>query len=453
MLGSSFSLLFALLACFVGSSVSFGQSRPNILWISAEDLSPDLACYGDDYSVTPNLDRLASQGAVFTRAFSAAPVCSPSRSSIITGVYASTIGTHHHRSKVTPPAHVRCFTEYLREAGYFCTNNVKTDYNFPVPPGAWDENSRTAHWKHRKSDQPFFAVFNFTTTHEGQHFGDKPVEGLSDAERHDPAKATLPPYYPDTPVMRKNWAHYYDSITLMDKQIQALLDELDQAGLAEETIVLFWGDHGRGLPRGKRWLYDSGTRVPLIVRCPGKIASGAVRRDLVSLVDLAPTMLSLAGITPPKHMQGRIVIGKAVQPEPPYLFGIRDRMDETHDMMRSVRDERFKYIRSFHPEKPYAQPIRYMDRSPIMQDWRRLDAEGKLVGPQALFFAKTKPPEEFYDTQADPHEVINLAAAPEHRHKLEEMRRELDEWMKRTNDQGLQREAAGNRPSPRTSPE
>ncbi len=421
---------------------------PNILWISAEDLSPDLHCYGDDYSITPNLDRLAAQGVRFTRAYSSAPVCSPSRSSIITGMYASAIGTHHHRSNVALPPGVRCFTEYLRDAGYYCTNNAKTDYNFPVPPAAWDQCDRNAHWRNRKrTDQPFFAVFNLAETHEsramnlhGQHT--HLTDELSAAERHDPARGKLPPYYPDTPVVRANWARWYDCITVMDKRVSEPLEQLEKDGLAENTIVFFWGDHGRGLPRGKRWLYDSGLRVPLIIRWPGKIEAGSVRDDLVSLIDLGPTLLSIAGIVPPAHLHGRALLGEHARPAPKYIFATRDRMDETYDMMRAVRDERFLYIHNFQPEKPYAQPIAYMDQSPIMREWRRLDAAGELKGAPALFFAKTKPPEELYDTQADPHNINNLANSPEHREVLVSMRSALIEWMKQIDDKGMHPEAS-----------
>ena len=459
-------LLIALLLCIAG--VSLGQTAPavnplpNILWISAEDLSPDFHCYGDEYSITPNLDRFAAQGARFTRAFSTAPVCSPSRCSIITGMYASSVGGHHHRSRIELPADVKCFTEYLRAAGYFCTNNVKTDYNFPPPKAAWDQNGRNAHWRNRPDkSKPFFSVFNFTTTHESHAMalegaGDREVAELSPQERHDPADAKLPAYYPDTPVVRANWARYYDLITAMDKQVQAILDQLEKDGLAENTIVFFWGDHGRCLPRGKRWAYDSGLRVPLIVRWPGKIAPQTVREDLVTLMDLAPTLVSIAGQEVPPQMQGRVILGEKTQPEPQYVFATRDRMDETFDMQRSVRDRRYRYIKNFHPELPYAQPVQYMDMSPIMKEWRRLAAADKLTGAPALFFAKSKPAEELYDLEADPDEVKNLAGLPEHQERLAHMRAALDQWQKDTHDQGLKPEKPDQKVRPRqrrTAPE
>lgn len=441
------TVLTALLLCGVVSlwflpESAVAEERPNILWISAEDLSPDLGCYGSTYAVTPNLDRLASQGARYTRAFSVAGVCAPSRSAIITGMYPSTIGTQYMRCKGVPPAYVKCFTEYLRAAGYYCTNDVKTDYNFDPPRTAWDESRPGAHWRNRpQADQPFFAVINLTTTHESQIR--QPEEKyqqlratLAANEVHDPAKAELPPYYPDTPVVRNDWARYHDIITAMDNQVGKILKQLDDDGLAENTIVFFWGDHGRGLPRGKRWLYDSGTHVPLLIRWPGKLKPGSTDDQLVSFIDLAPTVLSLAGVEIPKHFQGQAFLGDQAAKPRKYVYGIRDRMDETVDMLRSVRDKRFKYIRNYMPELPYAQPISYMDQMPTMKEWRRLAAEEELVGPQKLFFASQKPREELYDTECDPHEIVNLVNDPKYAEELERLRAEHEAWVKETRDIG-----------------
>lgn len=436
--------------------------RPNILWISAEDLSPDLGCYGDAYARTPNLDKLASQGARYSNAFSSAPVCAPSRSAIITGMYPTTIGSMHMRSKAVPPAGVKAFTEYLRAAGYYCVNNAKTDYNFEAPPAnrppdtVWDETSRTAHWRNRPDkSQPFFAVFNHEVTHEGQVRSDdatyaRNTAALKPDEFHDPAKATLPPYYPDTPVVRKTWARYYDLITALDYQIARLLLQLEEDGLADNTIVFFWGDHGRGLTRGKRWVYDSGIKVPLIVRWPGQIKPGVVVDEMVSLMDLGPTVLSLAGLPAPANMQGQAFLG-AQKKTREYVFAHRDRMDEAYDMMRAVRDRRYKYIRNFFPGRPYAQYIAYMEEMPILKEMRRLYKDhfnalgenyGKALNPtQLLFFQPEKPPEELYDTTVDPHEVNNLAAAPEHRAILKRLRGALEQWRRETKDLGLVPEA------------
>ena len=411
-----------------------GQAKKplNVLWVTCEDTSPDLGCYGDAYAVTPNLDKLAAQGARYTLAFTHAPVCAPSRSGIITGMYPTTIGSHHMRCHAVPQPFVRCFPEYLRAAGYYCTNNSKTDYNFPPPLTAWDECSRDAHWRNRPDKaQPFFAVFNFTTTHESQCWpNDGPFQ-------HDPAKAVLPPYYADTPVIRRNWARYYDQVTRMDGQVAGILKQLEEDGLADNTVVFFYGDHGRGLTRGKRWVYDSGIRVPLLIRWPGQIRPGTVTDRLVAFIDFGPTVLSIAGIKPPEHMQGRAFLGDFDTPPREYVFAHRDRMDETYDIIRAVRDKRFKYIRNFEPQKPYAQTIKYMEKMPILQEMRRLHAEGKLQGPPALWFADHKPAEELYDTVADPHEVVNLAGNPEHQETLKRFRKVLEDWMKETRDLGL----------------
>ncbi len=430
------------------------SSVPNFLWISTEDINPDLGCYGDKYAVTPNIDRLATQGVRYNNVFSHSGVCAPTRSGIITGMYPTTIGTHHMRCQGVPPAHVKCFPEYLRAAGYYCTNNVKTDYQFNPPFTAWDECSNKAHWRNRPKDQPFFAVFNFTLTHESQIRNRTPqmlkrLGSLGSGERHDPAQAQLPPYYPDTPAVRQDWAQYYDLITLMDKQVQDMLDQLEADGLAEETIVWFWGDNGRGLPRGKRWLYDSGTRVPLIIRVPEKwrrlampshpdaVKPGTVNDDLLAFLDFAPTMLSLAGIDLPKHLQGRAFLGRQKAAPREYVFGARDRMDEAYDLIRYVRDKRFKYLRNYLWHLWRGQDINYMNQMPTMREMRRLNAEGKLQGAQKQYFEPTKPVEELYDIVADPHEVNNLAGDPRHKDVLERMRKVHHEWYRDTMDIGL----------------
>jgi uncharacterized sulfatase len=444
-------------------AASATPARPNVLWISAEDLSPDLGAYGDTYAATPALDELAHEGARYTNAFSVAPVCAPSRSAIITAMYPTTIGSMHMRSKAVPPAGVKAFTEYLRAAGYYCTNRSKTDYNVEAPPShrppdtVWDDSSGKAHWRNRLDPrQPFFAVFNITTTHEGQiRLGEaefaQATAALAPGRRHDPAKAQLPPYYPDTPLVRNDWARYYDLVSTMDGQVKAILQQLEDDGLADRTIVFFWGDHGRGLPRAKRFLYDSGIRVPLLVRWPGTIAPRSVVDDLVSLMDLGPTVLALAGVPIPKHMQGRAFLGPGKPPPRQYVLAHRDRMDEARDMMRAVRDRQYKYIRNFYPGRPYAQYIAYMEEMPTMREWRRLYKDhmnalspdyGRALNPvQLLFFAPEKPAEELYDVVQDPHEVRNLADSPEHRAVLSRMRQALDQWRTETADLGTLPEA------------
>jgi uncharacterized sulfatase len=414
-------------------------ARPNILWISAEDLSPDLGCYGDAYAATPVLDRLATQSLRYDRAFSVYGVCAPSRSSIITGQYPAAIGTGHMRSQGVPPPETRCFTEYLREAGYYCTNNVKTDYNFDPPATAWDESSTRAHWRNRPKGMPFFSVMNFTISHESQarptpEQHAKNTARLTAAQRHDPARATLPPYYPDTPVARDNWAKYYDTVSALDHLVGDVLKQLEEDGLAQNTIVFFWGDHGRGLTRGKRWVYDSGIRVPLLVRWPGALKPGASTGRLVSLMDLGPTVLSLAGIPTPRHMHASAFLGPHAAAPRKYIYAFRDRMDETPDTIRAVRDARFKYIRNYRPDLPYSQHIKYMDEMPVLKEMRALHAAGKLTGAPALWFAPTKPVEELYDCDQDPHEIRNLAADPAHRGKLEELRAAHAAWRRQYED-------------------
>lgn len=432
--------------------------RWNILWISTEDISPDLGCYGDSYSITPNLDKFAREGMRYTNAFATAPVCAPSRSAIITGMYPTTIGSMHMRSKAVPPAGVKAFTEYLRAAGYYCTNNSKTDYNFEAPPShrppdsVWDETSATAHWRNRPDkSQPFFAVFNIMVTHESQvRVPDdqyrKNTARLTPEQVHDPARAKLPPYYPDTPLVRKDWARYYDNITAMDYMVGDLLKQLEDDGLAANTVVFFWGDHGRGLPRSKRYLYDSGLRVPLLVRWPGQVKAGSTNDDLVCLFDLGPTALSIAGVHIPAYMQARAILGSQKAALREYAFAHRDRMDEAEDMMRSVMGKRFHYIRNFHPDRAYAMYIDYLEQMPTMQELRRLFKDhmnaldpmyGKaLNSAQLLFMSPKKPPEELYDVTADPHEIRNLAAEAQYKDVLQKMRLALDAWQRETKDLG-----------------
>ena len=423
-------------------SGGFAQAarRWNILWITSEDTSPDLGCYGDAYARTPNLDRLAAEGARFTNACSVAGVCAPSRSGIITAMHPTSIGTHHMRSKGVPPPYVKCFPEYLRAAGYYCTNNSKTDYNFDAPLTAWDESSGRAHWRNREKHQPFFSVFNIVTSHESRIWQENYAEAaksLRPEERHDPLKAVLPPYYPDTKVVRRAWANYYDVVTAMDKQAGALLKQLEEDGLAGNTVVFYYGDHGRGLARAKRWIYDSGIRIPLLIRWPGKLPPRSLKDDLVSAIDFGPTVLSIAGVRPPEHMQGSAFLGDHAAPARQYVYAARDRMDETYDIIRCVRDKRFKYIRNFKPGRPYAQHIITAERSELLQDWRRANKARELQGPQRAFFLPEKPPEELYDLASDPHEVDNLAGSPGLQPVLKRMRAAQQKWMEDTKDLGL----------------
>jgi len=419
------------------------RTRPNFLWISFEDTNPFYGCYGDPVARTPNLDRLAAEGCRWTRCFSTAGVCAPARSAVITGMHPTSIGTHHMRTAHTHPAtpelptpysaviphHVKCFTEYLRAAGYYCTNNIKTDYQFDPPLTAWDELSTDAHWRNRADpDQPFFAVFNPTRTHESGMW----PENCPDPT-FDPADMPLPPYFPDTPKVRLAMARMYTHIERSDQELGELLQQLAEDGLAENTFVFHWSDHGP-LPRGKRWPYDAGIHMPLIVRGPG-IDAGRVSGDLVSTMDLGPTLLSLAGISIPRHFQGQAFLGPQAQAPREYVYATRDRYDESYDMVRAVRDNRCKYIRHYRPDLPYLLWIPYRNRHPILQEMWRLHLAGQLNEAQSLIF-RPRPVEELYDTDADPHEIHNLAADPTYAPELHRLRAELDRWRHEVGDMG-----------------
>lgn len=446
--GGIIVLLLSACACERSARGAEPARRPNVLWLTCEDMSPHLGCYGEPLAKTPNLDRLARQGVRYSHAFSTSGVCAPSRSCLITGVYPGSLGTQFMRCRGTLPSFVRCFSEELRDQGYYCTNNVKTDYNFAPPASAWDESSKTAHWRNRPAGKPFFAVFNNTVTHEGQvrlrgEAFEKIVQSVPRSDRHDPAVVVLPPYYPDTPEARQDWAQYFDAISAMDGWVGEHLARLDEAGLADDTIVFFFSDHGVGLPRAKRWLYDSGTHVPLIVRFGRNFRHlapaepGTATDRLVSFVDFAPTILSLAGAKIPEHMQGVPFLGARQGPARQFVFGLRDRMDESHDLIRSVRSRRYKYIHNDMPWVPYAQVLTYAELGPTLQSMRRLHAAGQLKGPSALFFRSEKPPEELYDTEADPHELVNLAGDPNHLETLARHRARLEQWRDETLDLGL----------------
>jgi arylsulfatase A-like enzyme len=416
-------ILRLLQLLLLSTALLTGAERPNVLWITSEDNGPQLGCYGDSFATTPQLDRLAARGLRYNKVWSVAPVCAPARTAIITGLYPSSSGALHMRSEVRLPDWIRLFPATLREAGYYCTNNSKEDYNVENAGKVWDESSGKAHWRNRAAGQPFFAVFNFTTTHESQ-VRKRPHEAV-----HDPAKVPLPPYWPDVPEVRQDWAQYYDNMTLMDRQAGEILDALEKDGLAPDTIVFYFGDHGPGMPRCKRTPCDSGLRVPLILHFPDKwkqlaprdYAAGAATDRLVSFVDLAPTMLSLAGLPVPSWMQGRAFAGPAAAPDPGFLHGMRDRMDERYDPVRSVRDQRFVYVRNYFPHRPAGQHNAYMFETPTTRVWHDLFQAGKVSGPQCAFW-QPHPPEELYDLQNDPHETVNLAADPAHREALEKLR-------------------------------
>jgi len=337
------------------------QDRPNILWITAEDLSPALGCYGDAYARTPNLDRLAAEGVRYTNAFATAPVCSPARSCLITGVLASSLGTMHLRSAYPIPRFVRAWPGALREAGYYTTNNVKTDYNTADEPRliqeAWDDCSAEAHWRGRNRGQPFFAVFNYMVSHQSrtmvwprEKFKKQVQSQLSPSEIHDPAEALIPPYYPDTPLIRRTVARFYDCVTVLDKQVGRLLDQLQEDGLADDTIVFFYGDNGNGMPRHKRAVLDTGMKVPLLSAssaCPSRTTCRARRSSGRRKASRGGTCTAIAT---------GAFLGSAEGKPRRYVHGHRDRVDEAYDCCRSVRDEQYLYIRNYMPHLSYHQP-------------------------------------------------------------------------------------------------
>jgi N-sulfoglucosamine sulfohydrolase len=432
-----------------GAFASCGPSiRPNFLWITCEDMSPLLGCYGDSYAYTPNLDRLAAQGVRYTHAFATASVCTPARSCLITGLHANSLGTHNLRGEMPLPDTVRCYPEFLRNAGYYCTNNAKEDYNFATPETVWDESSESAHWNNGPPGQPFFSIFNLMMTHQGQiryprQRLDEINAGLPPEARHDPARALLPPYYPDTPGVRANIAALYTQVTLMDQRAGQILTELEEDGLASSTIVFFYSDHGTGLPRGKRWLHDSGIRVPLIIRFPERFQylapapPGATIGRLVGFVDFPPTMLSLAGLSIPDYMQGSPFLGRQTTPPREYIFASADRVDEALECSRTVRDARYQYIRNYLPHRPRMPYSDFSELTPVRKELRRLHAQGKLEGDTRWLMEPCKPPEELYDTEADPHEIRNLAASPEHAEILQRLRGALQDWIVEVRDTGL----------------
>ncbi len=431
------SLAPTLLNTTSSSAAPADDQRPNILWITAEDISANLGCYGDKYARSPNLDKLATQGVRYTHAFGTTGVCSPNRSCLITGVFPPALGSGGMRSTARLPDFIKCFGEYLQAAGYYCTNNVKTDYNFPTPKTAWNQCSRKAHWRGRKPGQPFFAVFNHMITHESRCRGTS-----KDQKTFDPAKVPIPPFHPDTPEVRDNWANYYENIRTMDAQAAKLLKDLDADGLADNTIVFFFSDHGAGLPGCKKWVWGSGLHVPMIIRFGGKYVKhqpgkpGSVCDRMVSFVDFAPTVLSLAGVKIPDYMQGQAFLGAEAGKPRKYVYAHRDRIAERYDMVRVVRDADYQYNRNFMPHLPWSQFTSYTEEMPAMKAWRRLWEQDKLIGIQKRYF-QTKPVEELYDTRTDPHQIHNLAADPKHQDALKRMRAECENWMKRTGDLGL----------------
>ncbi len=449
----------------------------NILWLVTEDMGAYIPPFGDNTIATPNLSRLANEGVVFPNLYSTSGVCAPSRAAIATGMYPSSIGANHMRTtsntketglpkyEAVPSPEVKMISELMRLNGYYCTNNYKEDYQFRAPVTAWDESSKYAHWRNRGKNQPFFSVFNFTETHESglfEPYGFRQIEtrhyqsgdrtykwkqnGLPEsknriAEEENPVhiskdtKFKVPPYLPDNKVTQRDLWKLYNNIAEMDKQVGAVLKQLEDDGLLESTIIVFYGDHGGPLPREKRLIYDSGLNTPMIIRFPKKMKAGTKDNKLVSFVDFAPTLLSLIGEKPRDYLQGQAFLGKYKSDKPrKYIHAAADRFDAETDAIRAVRDHQFKYIRNYMPEKGYYLPITYREKIPIMQELLRLKDEGKLNETQMQWFRTSKPKEELFDCVNDPYELNNLAENPTYKNKLKELSSEMDRWLTSIND-------------------
>lgn len=456
-------LLFFLLPFFLFSQTE-EPKKLNILWITCEDISPDLSFYGDSTAKTPNLDALAEESIIYDHAYATTGVCAPSRSAIITGMLPTSIGTMHMRTAndvhgwgkkeyatesfdhfgnqvydltgnpirkyaaVVPPD-IKCFTEYLRADGYYCTNNAKTDYQFAAPQSAWDENGENAHWRHRPEGVPFFSVFNCNDTHESKIWEHSKLPLTV-----HPNDVKVPPYFPDNEVIRNDLARHYSNIELMDQFVGKLIQQLKEDGLYDQTVIFFYSDHGGPLPHQKREVYDSGLHVPLLIRFPKGIAQG---RDtqMISFIDLAPTVLSLAGIKPPQYMEGRAFLGKFRKREREIIFATSDRFDEFTDRIRAVRNEQFLYLKNYHVDLSKYKNVSYRLKMPMMNEILKLKDENLLNNNQMLWFLP-KTSEELYDTQSDPYQLHNLANDPIHSKQLIKMRQQCIDQFERKIDYG-----------------
>lgn len=446
---------------------SVKPGRPNILWISLEDITPMMGCYGDEYARTPVFDSLATEGIRYTKAHAVAPVCSTSRSSIITGMYPNSLGTLHHRSNTRPPRFAKLFPSLLIEAGYYTSNNSKEDYNMGRITGVdgdgradagieqrndliWHESSKQAHWRNRpQKDQPFFAVFNFTECHSSitKYSEDEIVEErlnrLQPGDFHYPEEAPVPAFNPNVPEFRKVWSRYYDAVTQVDYRAGEVIDQLKKDGLWEDTIIFVWADHGVGMPRGKHTLWEQGTHVPLIARFPEKYqhlapaGPGSVIDGLVTLMDLGPSVLTLAGLDIPEHMHGRPLLCQNGSNEIEYreaVYSMRDRLDSRFEMVRAVRDERYRYQRNFYPHLPFKPYEDYEFGAAVVQEWVELARKGKLTGPLEMLAMRFKPVEELYDSENDPRLIENVIDDPKYAEVVNRMRDRLYQWMVHTRD-------------------
>jgi len=433
--------IFILSNIFIQSA--FAIQKPNILCVVCEDISPFLGCYGDNVAITPNLDKLATESIRYTRMFTTIGVSAPSRAALITGMYPAAIGANQMRNfteeknqlpsdilpyEVVLPQGVKCYTEFMRKAGYYCTNNDKTDYQFASPLTAWDENGENAHWKHRPTGKPFLSIFNLFVTHESQIWarGSLPLVV-------DPAIIKLPPYYPDEQAIRHDMAVMYSNIYEMDKQVQKLIDEVKEAGLLDSTIIIFYSDNGGPLPRGKRAVNESGMLVPFMVRYPSGYRKGEVDNRLLLFIDIPATILSIAGIKPPSYMHGKAFLGESNTKPRKYVYGVRNRMDEQIDKQIAIRDSKFRYIRNYMPEKANYMPIGYRLQMPMMRRMVEMLKNDSLNDTQKLWFKAPRPKEEFYDVDKDPFEVDNLINDPIYKSDIERLRKDLDKWNNKYN--------------------
>lgn len=442
----------------IRSEAAAPSEVPNVVWLTVEDMSPWISAYGDSTVPTPHLDRFAREGVVYDNAFATSPVCAPARSSLITGMFCTRIGTMQMRNgersravptekpdasrdipsyEGVPPAFVRCFPEHLRAAGYYCTNNSKKDYQFRDPVTVWDASSGTAHWKSRATGQPFFSVFNFDGTHESRGFPTAERQPERVAARDVP----LPPFYPDTPHVRDAVARTYNNIAAMDRWVGERMQELEAAHLLDNTIVMFFSDHGVGLPRGKRSCFDTGLRVPLMVRFPDGNQAGTRDQRVVSFIDLGPSVLSLAGIEPDARLDGTPFLGRFGRERDDYrrghAYANADRFDEVYDRTRSVTDGRYRYTRNFLTDIPYLVRCAYREQLPMMADLHALEETGPQRPEQWQLASRQRPAEEFYDSETDPWEVRNLIDRPEHRQRIAALREHLDDWVDATGDLGF----------------
>jgi len=433
------NFIAVLVFIIIYTNRSVAQDLPNILWITSEDNSALLGCYGDEFATTPNLDKLASEGFLYTHAYANAPVCAPARNTIISGIYANSGGHSNMRSHYPRGQHVEFLAEAMRRLGYYATNSVKTDYNTNVDKEIWDECSSEAHYKNAPQGKPWFAIFNTTISHESKIHQQLPLSELN----HDPKKVPIAPYHPRTADMEHDWAQYYDRVQQMDDFVGQRLEELEASGMADNTIVIYYADHGGVLARSKRYLYETGTHVPFIVRIPEKYKkfwpaekpNSKVDR-LISFVDLYPTMLNLVGSKIPEQLQGKIFLGEKLGPDPQYAYMFRDRMDEWYDMSRAVRSKKYRYIHNYMPHRIYGLPIEYLFRAKSLQSWKAAYENGECNEIQSVYWS-TKPVEELYDTENDPWEVNNLAKDPKYSNILKEMRKANRDWILKIKDTGF----------------